>query len=41
MDDKEMYESLIKWLKILELSGPCGESKHKFYDSQKWMMNLN
>ncbi|CRL02394.1 CLUMA_CG015308, isoform A [Clunio marinus] len=23
MDDKEMYESLIKWLKILELSGPC------------------
>lgn len=25
MDDKEMYESLIKWLKILELSGSCND----------------
>ncbi|KAG5681921.1 hypothetical protein PVAND_011324 [Polypedilum vanderplanki] len=27
MDDKEMYESLIKWLKILDLSGACDTSQ--------------
>lgn len=25
MNKTEMYESLIKWLKILELSSPCGK----------------
>jgi hypothetical protein len=25
MENKEMYESLIKWLKVLELAGPCGK----------------
>lgn len=27
MDDRDVYESLVKWLKILDLSAPCGK-KH-------------
>lgn len=43
MENKEMYESLIKWLKILELSGPCGKKNQKQFllsDSPKKIRNL-
>ena len=39
MGDREMFESLVKWLKILELTGPCGKLKKE--KQFLWLIKLN